>query len=492
MSKDSTKLWQGRFSSAAHTLLENFNNSLTFDWRLWQVDILGSLVHAEMLCKQGIITREDYNQIKSGLEVIALEISPDPQAWFWAHSEYEDIHSALEGVLTERIGEAGRRLHTARSRNDQVATDLKLWLRSVNYDLSELLLGLLEVMIGLAKRDYALILPGYTHLQTAQYISLGHHWLAHFERFSRDLIRLRQCRHNLKESCPLGSGALAGTTFPIDRHFSATELGFSAPSNNSLDSVSDRDFVAEHHFVSALIGVHISQLAEELILWVSEEFGFFELDEGFSTGSSMMPQKKNPDIPELLRGKSARLIGHLQSVLTLLKGLPLAYNKDLQEDKELLFDSCETLTLSLQILAPFLGSLKVRAERLSQLTAKSFMNATDAADYLAKKGVPFREAYAAVGQAVRYCLAQNLYLVDLTLTQWQSFHPEYASDISEVLSPENCLSDRRSYGGTSPEQVKLQIDLQTEKLNHHQESLKIERESDAALRRLRDLSPGNY
>lgn len=441
------KLWEGLSEKAPDGLLEEFNNSFCFDFRLWKADIAGSLAHAEMLQKTSLITEKDWLEIQTGLREIAQEINKDENAWLVQNKDSEDIHSAIESVLTAKIGEAGRRLHTARSRNDQVATDLRLWLREENYGIGALLLDLRQTFCDLAERDKNILMPGYTHLQKAQPISLGHHWMAHYERFSRDFDRLIDINKRLN-ICPLGAGALAGTTYPIDREFTAKKLGFDRPSNNSLDSVSDRDFVAEYLFLCSLCGIHLSQVSEELINWSSQEWGFITLDSAFATGSSMMPQKKNPDIPELIRGKTGRLLGNLISMLSVLKALPLAYNKDLQEDKEALFDSCDTIKISLRIINLFLKSIEINDEIMCKKASTGFLNATDLADSFVKNGLAFRDAYKAVGKLVRKGIETGKELQDLD---------EISPEIISQIKPEICMQNRKSFGGTSPERVFEQI-----------------------------------
>lgn len=456
-SNNSNKLWAGVSSGEISSLLGEFNNSLEFDFALWQYDIQGSLAHSKMLAKQDIITQEDYKLIKQGLEEIQSEISSKPQEWLAKNIEAEDIHSAIEMNLTARIGDAGKRLHTGRSRNDQVATDLRLYLiQNINI-ISELLDNLRQAFVSLAERDINQVIPGYTHLQQAQPVSLGHHWLAHYERFTRDSERLADCLKRVKV-CPLGAGALAGTTYNLDREFTSSELGFDSVSHNSLDSVSDRDYVAEFLFVMSMVGIHLSQLSEEIIIWASQEFSFIKLHPDYATGSSMMPQKRNPDIPELLRGKSGRLIGHLNALLITLKALPLAYNKDLQEDKEGLFDCIKQINIMLKITTEFLPSIQVNTEKLNIVISQGFLNATDLADYLVTKGLPFREAYKIVGQAVRDCLENNTVLKNITLETWKEKYSELIEeDIYEKIDEVYCMNRRNTYGGGSPEQVLLQL-----------------------------------
>jgi len=451
------KLWSNQQAKESNNkLLEKFNNSFSYDFRLWEQDIKVSLTHIQMLLQQRIISESDHQQIKQGLQQIQQEISSNSQEWFRRFSEHEDIHTAIELRLTELIGDPGKKLHTARSRNDQVATDLRLWLREKQQSMQKQLIQLLKTFVDLAERDCDQIFPGYTHLQAAQPLSLGHYWLAHYERISRDLDRLQDFSKRLL-ICPLGSGALAGTSYDIDRDFTAQSLGFLRPSDNSLDSVSDRDFVAEYQFVCSLLIVHLSQLAEEIILWTSQEFAFMKLDKRMATGSSMMPQKLNPDVPELIRGKSGRILGNLQAILVTLKGLPLAYNKDLQEDKEMLFDTCDNVAICLDIILEFLLSLQLNTEKINQSIERGFLNATDGADYLVKRQVPFREAYRAMAEAVEFCIAKNYQLSDLSLSQWKNFHESFEEDIVEAISLRRCLMSRQSHGGTSPIKVREQI-----------------------------------
>ena len=462
---NSRKLWAGRSSSQTAALLDLFNSSFHFDFILWSYDLAGSRAHVQMLAAQKIIEEEACQDILRGLTKIEQEIEPDPEAWYQARRDEEDIHMAIENRLTELIGENAKKLHTARSRNDQVALDLRLWLIEEQKKTFKLLQDLRSTLLNLAERDSNQILPGYTHLQKAQPISLGHHWLAHYERITRDGKRLSEIHQRVQEN-PLGAGALAGTTYPIDRLQTTKSLNLKMACTNSLDAVSDRDFVAEHQFFSALLMVHLSQMAEELILWSSAEFNFIELDDRFATGSSMMPQKKNPDIPELLRGKTGRVLGNLQAILVVLKGLPLAYNKDLQEDKEGLFDTCRTILLALQVITAFLESIKINKQSLQKALVDGFLNATDAADYLVKKGVSFREAYQAVGEAVQFCLQNKKSLIDLTQVEWQKFHTLFSlnSNLKDHLQLENCLQKRLSFGGTSPTRVREQIPQKREEI----------------------------
>lgn len=475
--QSSSKLWAGRSEEPTDKILDIFNSSFSFDYRLWREDIQGSQAHAKMLAKVGVISQEDSEKILEGLNQIAKEIEADELAWREKNLAEEDIHMAIEKQLTALIGEPARRLHTGRSRNDQVATDIRLWLRKENLVTRELILTLLETLLKLAERDASQILPGYTHLQRAQPISLGHHWMAHYERFYRDLQRFTEISLRVNIN-PLGSGALAGTTYPLDRDLTTKLLGFHSATKNSLDAVSDRDFVAEHQFASSLLMVHLSQLSEELILWSSDEFSFIQLDDKFATGSSMMPQKKNPDVPELIRGKSGRVIGNLQAILVTLKGLPLAYNKDLQEDKEGLFDTCTNLKICLRIMSSFLESIKINSSKMTEAAVKSFINATDAADYLVKKKVSFREAYKAVGQAVRFCIEENKLLQDLELADWKKFNKNFENDIQDFIKTENCLENRQTFGGTSPTKVRGAIPEAWVSIKQFHKTLNIERKPE--------------
>lgn len=455
--KNNNKLWAGLSNQQINPLLEKFNNSFSFDFALWKYDIQGSLAHATMLRDCQIISEEDYLAISQGLNDIHTEIESNPNQWKQHNLDAEDIHSAIEQNLIAKIGEAGKKLHTARSRNDQVATDLRLYLRDETHNTLNHLRTLCQTLVSLASRDKDQYIPGYTHLQQAQPISLGHYWLAHYERFNRDIGRLSDSLERLNIN-PLGSGALAGTTININRQITTDILKFDARSNNSLDAVSDRDFVAEYQFCASLIIIHLSQMAEEMIIWASQEFGFIRISDEYSTGSSMMPQKRNPDIPELIRGKTGRILGHLQAILTTLKGLPLAYNKDLQEDKEGLFDTVTNINISLNIMNDFIQAITFQEDHLKATITDSFMNATDLADYLTKKNVPFRSAYQLVGQIVNHCIENNIYLKDISLSTWKDFHELFEEDIYDHISPTVCVNKRISHGGTSPKEVSRQID----------------------------------
>ena len=444
----SSKLWGGRFSGEMSEIVERFNASIDFDRRLYREDIAGSIAHAHMLAAQGIIPAEDSVAIERGLLEIRAEIDAGT---FEFRLDREDIHLNIEAALTERIGDAGRRLHTGRSRNDQVATDTRLFTRAACDEVIEALRDLRSALVDLAQREAKTVIPGYTHLQRAQPILLAHHLLAYEAMFTRDTQRFAQTRARVNV-LPLGSGALAGVTYPIDRHAVARELGFDAISENSLDAVSDRDFVVDFHSASALAMVHLSRLAEEVILWSSAEFGFARLDDAFSTGSSIMPQKKNPDVAELSRGKSARVIGNLMQALTLLKGQPLAYNKDNQEDKESLFDSVDTVLITLRVVAAMLPTMTFDGARGAEAAVANFALATDIADYLAKKGVPFRDAHEAVGALVGRCEREGRTFTDLTLEEYRAAHPAFDEDVL-AIDLDASLAARNVPGGTAPAAV---------------------------------------
>ena len=439
------KLWGGRFSAPTDALVEAYSASIGFDRRLYREDIAGSIAHARMLAKQGIIEDADRDAIVEGLRAIEAEIEAGR---FEFREDREDIHLNIEAALAERIGEPARRLHTARSRNDQVATDLRMFVRAACDEAAARLRALRGALIGLAEREAETVIPGYTHLQRAQPVLLAHHLLAYEEMFARDAERLRQARRRVNV-LPLGSGALAGVGYPIDREFVARELGFEAVSANSLDAVSDRDFVVDVHAAAALVMTHLSRLSEEIVLWASAEFGLVRLDDAFSTGSSIMPQKRNPDVAELARGKSARVIGNLVQALTLLKGQPLAYNRDLQEDKESLFDTVDTLLASLAVVAAMLPSLRFDAERGRAAAVENFALATDLADQLVRNGVPFREAHEVIGALVARCEQEGRTFEDLTPDEFREAHPVFAEE-PPALSLEAALAARSATGGTAP------------------------------------------
>jgi len=447
------KPWGGRFQEPTESVVERFTASVHYDHRLYRYDIAGSQAHARMLAKQGIILPEEARVIVLGLEEIQAEIDAGRFVW---RPEYEDVHMNIEQALVERIGDVGKKLHTARSRNDQVATDVRLFLRHELDRTDGLAAGLQRALLNQARGHRDLILPGYTHLQRAQPVLWGHHMLAYFDMLRRDRERLKDCRKRIN-LCPLGCAALAGTSFPIDRDFVASELGFAGITSNSMDSVGDRDFIVEFLGAAGLIMAHLSRLAEELVLWASSEFRFVELPDGFCTGSSIMPQKKNPDVPELVRGKTGRVFGHLIALMTTIKGLPLAYNRDLQEDKEALFDAVDTVTASLEVMAALVERMAPRPEQMRQATERGFMTATDLADYLVRRGVPFREAHAIVGQAVAECARKGRELTDLDLDELRAFSPLLEEDVFDVLGPAGSVRSRKSPGGTSPEQVTAAI-----------------------------------
>ena len=444
------KLWTGRFSKELDKKTNDFNSSIKIDSKMYAEDIKGSMVHAAMLGSTGINSTEDTESIINGLEEILKDIESgvltiDPEA--------EDIHTFIEGELTKRIGDAGKRLHTSRSRNDQVALDDRLYLKSQCEELKGQLASLIKVLCIKGKEYNKAIMPSYTHLQRAQPIVFGHHLLAYVEMFLRDIDRINDAENRMMASCPLGSGALAGTTYNIDRYYTAEHLGFKGPCHNSLDGVSDRDFCIELAAALSLIMVHLSRFSEEIIMWCSWEFKFIELDDAFSTGSSIMPQKKNPDIAELVRGKSGRVFGDLTTLLTMMKGLPLAYNKDMQEDKEAIFDAFETVTMCLTAFTPMVDTMTVLTENMRKAAAKGFINATDCADYLVGKGIPFRDAYKITGGLVAYCIEHNFTLESLPLEIYQENCNSFEADIFENIALEHCVSLRTCTGAPTPENV---------------------------------------
>ncbi len=459
-SSASGKLWGGRFSRPMHELVEAFNASIDFDRRLYREDIAGSIAHARMLAQTGIISAGDRDAIIGGLEAIRADID---EGRFAFRTDREDIHLNIEAALAELLGEPARRLHTARSRNDQVATDMRLFTRGAIDDALAQIRSIRAALIDLARREVSTVIPGYTHLQRAQPVLLAHHLLAYEAMFARDTERFAQSRLRANV-LPLGAGALAGVTYPIDRAAVAAELGFEAITTNSLDAVSDRDFVVEFHANAALTAVHLSRLAEEIVIWTTAEFGLARLDDAFSTGSSIMPQKKNPDVAELARGKSARVIGNLVQSLALLKSQPLAYNKDLQEDKESLFDSVDTLLVTLEVMAAMLPTLTFDRERGREAAVANFALATDVADYLAKKGVPFREAHEAVGQLVARCEREGRTLADLSLAEYQAAHVAFEEDVRGI-DLDSALAARNVPGGTGPEVVASALDAAARRLD---------------------------
>ncbi|HCU89899.1 MAG TPA: argininosuccinate lyase [Gammaproteobacteria bacterium] len=446
---NSEKPWGGRFKTPTNAFVERFTASVKFDQRLAAHDIKGSIAHAEMLAHVGIISRDDSAEIVAGLKAIESDIADDKFEWSIA---LEDVHMNIEHALVERIGDVGKKLHTARSRNDQVATDIRLFLREQIDSIVAGLETLMTRLIDLAEREAATLMPGYTHLQTAQPISFGHHMLAWFEMLMRDRDRFIGCRERVNVM-PLGAGALAGTTFPIDRSKCALLLGFAAIAENSIDAVSDRDFAIEFAAHASMLMMHFSRMSEEVVLWSSQQFSFVELSDEFCTGSSMMPQKKNPDVPELVRGKSGRVFGHFISLITLMKSQPLAYNKDNQEDKEPLFDTVDTLLDCIRAFADLISSLTINAEAMRKAVEKGFVTATDLADYLVRLGLPFRDAHGVVGNAVRRALDRNCDLCDLTLAEYQEFYPAMTDDVYKILDIDQSLDARTHFGAASPRQV---------------------------------------
>ncbi len=451
MAEENSKstLWGGRFSEGTDAFVQRFTASVTFDQRMAEEDIEGSLAHAAMLRAVGVLSEQELSDIQTGLAQIKNEITEGAFPW---SIELEDVHMNIESRLTQLIGMAGKKLHTGRSRNDQVATDIRLHLRKSIDLIATEITRLQRGIIGLAQQHTGTIMPGFTHLQTAQPVSFGHHLLAWNEMLERDYSRLMDCRERMNV-CPLGAAALAGTSYPIDRHQTAAALGFRAPTENSLDSVSDRDFAVEFCAFAALTMTHLSRMSEELVLWTSAQFDFVRLPDRFCTGSSIMPQKKNPDVPELVRGKTGRTNGHLISLLTLIKSQPLAYNKDNQEDKEPLFDAIDTVRDSLRAFADMVPNIEPNAESMRQAAMKGFATATDLADYLVRKGLPFRDAHEVVGSAVGLCVKRRIDLSELTLEELQAFHSSIESDVFEALTLEGSLKARDHIGGTAPRQV---------------------------------------
>jgi argininosuccinate lyase len=447
------KAWAGRLTTPTHRLVESFTTSLPFDRRLYAYDIAGSIAHCEMLARQRIVPQREAQRIIAALRAIQREFDTGK---FTASPADEDIHMAVERRLIEKIGPVGGKLHTARSRNDQVALDLRLFLRAESYAIRTLLHTVRQALATVARRDREVIMPGYTHLQPAQPVLLGHYWLAYAAMLERDDARFDDCLKRINV-LPLGSGALAGTTFSIDRRYVARRLEFHAISANSMDAVSDRDFAVEFLAAAAILGMHLSRFAEDLILWSSQEFGFIALPDAFATGSSIMPQKKNPDVAELIRGKSGRLYGNLMALLTTLKGLPLTYNRDLQEDKEPVFDTVDTIKASLEILSVMIPRVRINRDRLRAASTAGYTLATELADYLSTKGIPFRAAHATVGKIVRYCVAHNLQLEDLPLARLRQFSARFDADVKGWLTPEAAVRRRRAAGGTAPVNVEREL-----------------------------------
>jgi argininosuccinate lyase len=447
------KPWSGRFNEPTDAFVEAFTASVGFDQRLYQYDIQGSIAHATMLARQGILSDAECDTIVQGLEQIRKRIETGDFTW---SVSLEDVHMNVESALTEAIGEAGKKLHTGRSRNDQVATDIRLWLRDEIQQISDAILRLQTALLDKAELEVETILPGFTHLQTAQPVSFGHHMMAWFEMLQRDRERLADCLKRVNVM-PLGAAALAGTTYPIDRHLTAELLGFSRPAENSLDAVSDRDFAIEFSAAASILMMHLSRFSEELIIWSSAQFGFIELSDSFCTGSSIMPQKKNPDVPELIRGKTGRIFGHLIALLTLMKSQPLAYNKDNQEDKEPLFDTVDNLKGSLKVFADMVPAINCRKEAMRQATMQGFATATDLADYLVRKGIPFRDAHEIVGKAVAFGIAEGRDLSQMELQELQRFSSQIEADVFDILTLEGSLAARDHIGGTAPNQVRSAI-----------------------------------
>ena len=447
------KLWGGRFDKETDALVNDFNSSISFDARMYRQDIEGSIAHAAMLGEQGIIAPEEAASIIDGLRAILGDIEAGKVEF---SEDNEDIHMNIETFLTQRLGAAGKRLHTGRSRNDQVAVDFRMYVRQTIPEIMEMLLHLESVLVRQAKAHIDTIMPGYTHLQRAQPVTFGHYMMAYANMIRRDITRLEDCLERMDE-CPLGAGALAGSTHPLNRYRTAELLGFSKPTDNSLDSVSDRDFALEFLSACSILMMHLSRFSEEIILWCSWEFRFIELDDAYSTGSSIMPQKKNPDIAELVRGKTGRVYGSLITLLTVMKGIPLAYNKDMQEDKECVFDTIDTVKMCIPVFAAMLDTMKVKEEQMAQAASGGFINATDCADYLAKKGVPFRDAYTLVGRLVNHCIATGQTLDSLPMEEYKALSPVFEQDVYQALSLKTCVEQRRTVGGPAHDEVERQI-----------------------------------
>ncbi|ADD69636.1 argininosuccinate lyase [Denitrovibrio acetiphilus DSM 12809] len=449
----SEKMWGGRFSLPTDKFVEEFNASVHFDNRFYKYDIKGSIAHAKMLAKQEIISTEDRDSIIKGLNQVLQEIETGKLEW---KTEDEDIHMAVEKRLTELVGDAGKRLHTARSRNDQVAVDFRMYLKAEIIEIQALIAELLNTLMKKAEAEHEVMMPGFTHLQTAQPILFAHWAMAYFQMIKRDFSRFADCLERM-DFCPLGAGALAGTTFNIDRHFTAAELGFKAPTENSLDSVSDRDFALEFLAACSICQMHLSRFSEELIIYSASEFSFIELSDDFCTGSSIMPQKKNPDMPELIRGKTGRVYGSLISLLTTMKGLPLAYNKDMQEDKEPVFDAVDTIKASLKIFSPMVEKMTLRKDKMEKSAGNGYSTATDLADYLVRKGVPFRQSHHIVGSAVAYAIEKGVDLSELSMDEFARFTDVITDDIYQYITVRASVNSRVAYGGTAESSVKEQI-----------------------------------
>ena len=456
------QLWGGRFTKETDQLVYNFNASISFDQRFYEQDIKGSIAHVMMLCKQGILTEEEKKEIIAGLDSILDDVQSGKLE---ISDKYEDIHSFVEANLIDRIGDAGKKLHTGRSRNDQVALDMKLYTRGEILALKGLVKEMLHELLEIMKAHTGTIMPGFTHLQKAQPITLAHHMGAYFEMFKRDYSRLQDIYKRMN-TCPLGSGALAGTTYPLDRNYTAELLGFDGPTLNSMDSVSDRDYLIELMSALATIMMHLSRFSEEVIIWNSNEYQFVEIDDGYSTGSSIMPQKKNPDIAELVRGKTGRVYGALMSILTTMKGIPLAYNKDMQEDKELVFDAIDTAKGCLALFTGMLSTMKFNTDKMLESARHGFTNATDAADYLVNHNVPFRDAHGIVGQLVLYCIEKGIALDDMTLEEYQAISPVFQEDIYDAISMETCVNKRKTIGAPGPDVMQEVIEIYTKYLEN--------------------------
>ena len=450
------QLWGGRFTKETDKLVYNFNASISFDQKFYAQDIRGSIAHVTMLQKQGILTKEEKESIIEGLKGIQADVE---NGTLEITDEYEDIHSFVEANLIDRIGDAGKKLHTGRSRNDQVALDMRLYTRDEIEALDTLLKELLEVLLKLMKEHIETYMPGFTHLQKAQPVTLAHHLGAYFEMFKRDRLRMKDIRKRMNY-CPLGAGALAGTTYPLDREYTAELLGFDGPTLNSMDSVSDRDYLIEMLSAMSTVMMHLSRFCEEVIIWNSNEYQFVEIDDAYSTGSSIMPQKKNPDIAELVRGKTGRVYGALMSLLTTMKGIPLAYNKDMQEDKELVFDAIDTTKGCLALFTGMLRTMRFRKQRMEDSAKNGFTNATDAADYLVNHGVPFRDAHGIVGQLVLYCIDKNIALDDMSLEEYKAISPVFEEDIYEAISMKTCVEMRNTIGASGKSAMEQAIALE--------------------------------
>ena len=454
------QLWGGRFTKETDQLVYNFNASISFDKRFYEQDIKGSIAHVMMLCKQGILFEEEKKEIIAGLESILRDVE---SGRLEITDKYEDIHSFVEANLIERIGDVGKMLHTGRSRNDQVALDMKMYIRSEIISLQGLVVDLLRELLEIMKQNVDTIMPGFTHMQKAQPTTLAHHMGAYFEMFKRDHSRLKDIYKRMN-TCPLGAGALAGTTYPLDRNYTAELLGFDGPTLNSMDTVSDRDYLIQLMSALSTIMMHLSRFSEEVIIWNSNEYQFVEIDDSYSTGSSIMPQKKNPDIAELVRGKTGRVYGALMSILTTMKGIPLAYNKDMQEDKELIFDAIDTAKGCLALFTGMISTMKFNMERMNESARHGFTNATDAADYLVNHGVPFRDAHGIVGQLVLYCIDKGIALDDMSLEEYKAISPVFEEDIYDAISMETCVNKRKTIGAPGPDAMRKVIEIYTKYL----------------------------